>query len=301
MNKFRGTGVALITPFKGGKVDFLALEKIIQHTIAGGVDFIVSLGTTGEDATLNEAESLEVLQYTSKINNGRVPLVAGNFGGNNTAALVDKIEGFDFSGIDAIMSSSPAYVKPNQEGIYQHYMALATASPIPIIIYNVPGRTSSNVTAATIVRLANASKKFVAIKDASGSIEQGTKIIKDKPDHLLFLSGDDENALALVGCGSDGVISVIANSHPEEYATMIRSSLNEDYKTAQAINHRLLDVHHYLYVEGNPVGIKAAMEILGFCKCDVRLPLSPMSAANYKGLEKELQLAQNSKLPKVSS
>lgn len=301
MNKFRGTGVALITPFKNGKVDFLALEKIIQHTIAGGVDFIVSLGTTGEDATLTESESIEVLQFTIKINNGRVPIVAGNFGGNNTAALVGKIEGFDFTGIDAIMSSSPAYIKPNQEGIYQHYMALAAASPVPIIIYNVPGRTSSNVTAATIVRLANASKKFVAVKDASGSIEQGTKIIKDKPSHFLFLSGDDENALALVGCGSDGVISVIANSHPEEYATMIRSSLNGDYKTAQAINHLLLDVHHYLYVEGNPVGIKAAMEILGFCKCDVRLPLAPMSADNYKGLEKELQLAQNTILVKASS
>ena len=291
MKQFRGTGVALITPFKKGKVDFSALEKIIEHTIQGGVDFIVSLGTTGEDATLSAAESKQVLQFTIKTNNGRVPVVAGMFGGNNTAALVKKIEDFDFTGVDALMSSSPAYIKPNQEGIYQHYMALEAVSPVPIIIYNVPGRTASNISSETAVRLANASKKFLAIKDAAGSIEQATKTIKDKPDHFLMLSGDDENALALVGCGSDGVISVIANAYPSEFSTMIRSALNGDYKTAQQLNHQLLDVHHYLYVEGNPVGIKAAMEILDFCKSDVRLPLAQMSKANYKGLKKEMKKA----------
>ena len=291
MNQFRGTGVALVTPFKNGEVDFPALDKIIAHTINGGVDFLVSLGTTGEEASLTDAESHQVLQRAIQINAGRLPIVAGNFGGNDTAALVHKINSFDFTGVDAIMSSSPAYVKPNQEGIYQHYMALAAASPVPIIIYNVPGRTGSNITPATLVRLANASKKFIAVKDASGSIEQGTKTIKDKPDSLLFLSGDDENALALAACGSDGVISVIANSHPAEYATMMRSALNGDYESAKAINLALLDVHHYLYVEGNPVGIKAAMEILGFCSSEVRLPLAPMSAENYEGLKKELSLA----------
>ena len=291
MKQFRGTGVALITPFKKGKVDFSALEKIIEHTIKGGVDFIVSLGTTGEDATLSAEESMEVLQFTIKTNNGRLPVVAGMFGGNNTAALVKKIKDFDFTGVDALMSSSPAYIKPNQEGIYQHYMALEAVSPVPIIIYNVPGRTASNISSETAVRLANASKKFLAIKDAAGSIEQATKTIKDKPDHFLMLSGDDENALALVGCGSDGVISVIANAYPAEFSTMIRSALNGDYKTAQQLNHQLLDVHHYLYVEGNPVGIKAAMEILGFCKSEVRLPLAQMSKANYKGLKKEMKKA----------
>lgn len=288
MKQFSGTGVALITPFTNGKVDFPALKKIVAHTLAGGVDFLVALGTTGEDATLSQEESVQVLKFIIKENSGKVPIVAGMFGGNNTAALVEKIGAFDFEGVDAIMSSSPAYVKPNQEGIFQHYMALAAVSPVPIIIYNVPGRTASNITAATAVRLANASKKFIAIKDAGGSIEQGTKIIKDKPEGFLLLSGDDENALALVGCGSDGVISVIANAYPKEFATMIRSALNGDYTTAQQLNLLLLDVHHYLYVEGNPVGIKAAMEVLGFCNSEVRAPLAQMSAANYDGLKAEM-------------
>lgn len=296
MNQFRGTGVALITPFKNGKVDYKALKKITTHTIEGGVDFLVALGTTGEDATLTEAESLKVLKRIIKVNKGRIPVVAGMFGGNNTAALVHKIKTFDFTGVDAIMSSSPAYIKPNQEGIYQHYMALAAVSPVPIIIYNVPGRTASNISSATAIRLANASKKFIAIKDASGSIEQGTKTIKDKPDHFLMLSGDDENALALVGCGSDGVISVIANAYPAEFSTMIRSALNGDYKTAQQLNHLLLDVHHYLYVEGNPVGIKAAMHLLDFCTSEVRLPLSQMSSENFEGLKKEM-----AKVPKIQN
>lgn len=288
MSKFRGTGVALVTPFKNGVIDFPALEKIVAHTIMGKVDFLVVLGTTGEDVTLREEERLQVLKFIIKVNNGRLPIVAGMFGSNDTAALAEKIKQFDFEGVDAIMSASPAYNKPNQEGIYQHYMALAKVSPRPIIIYNVPGRTGSNVTAETVIRLAKASKKFIAIKDASGSIEQGTKTIKDKPDDFLFLSGDDENALALVGCGSDGVISVIANAYPNEFATMIRSALNGNFSLAQQLNLLLLDVHHYLYVEGNPVGIKAAMEILGFCSSEVRLPLAAMTAANYKGLKTEM-------------
>ena len=225
--------------------------------------------------------------------------MAGMFGGNDTAALVQKIKAFDFEGVDAIMSSNPAYNKPNQEGIYQHYMAIAAASPRPIIIYNVPSRTGSNVKAETVVRLANASKKFIALKDASGSIEQGTKTIKDKPSDFLFLSGDDENALALVGCGSDGVISVIANAYPNEFSTMIRSALNGNYQLAQQLNLLLLDVHHYLYVEGNPVGIKAAMEILGFCSGEVRLPLATMASSNYEGLKEEMaKVAQQKVLVK---
>jgi len=296
MNKFRGTGVAIITPFKDDTIDFPSLEKIVEHTIAGGVDFLVALGTTGEDITLSDKESLSVLKHIIKVNKGRLPVVAGMFGGNNTADLVKKIETFDFDGVNAIMSSSPAYNKPNQEGIYQHYMALAAVSPLPIIIYNVPGRTGSNISAATTVRLANSSKKFIAVKDASGSIEQGTKTIKDKPDHFLFLSGDDENALALVGCGSDGVISVIANAYPNEFATMIRSALNGNYSLAQQLNLLLLDVHHYLYVEGNPVGIKAAMEIMGFCSKEVRSPLAQMASSNYEGLKIEMAKVEKSKV-----
>jgi len=296
MSKFRGTGVAIITPFKNGAIDFPALEKVVEHVITDGVDFLVALGTTGEDVTLLEEESLQVLKCIIKVNNRRLPVVAGMFGGNDTAALVRKIKAFDFEGVDAIMSSSPAYNKPNQEGIYQHYMAIAAASPRPIIIYNVPGRTGSNVKAETVVRLANASKKFIALKDASGSIEQGTKTIKDKPSDFLFLSGDDENALALVGCGSDGVISVIANAYPNEFSTMIRSALNGNYQLAQQLNLLLLDVHHYLYVEGNPVGIKAAMEILGFCSSEVRPPLAAMASSNYEGLKAEMNKVAQQKV-----
>ncbi|MEM6966921.1 MAG: 4-hydroxy-tetrahydrodipicolinate synthase [Bacteroidota bacterium] len=291
--RFRGTGVAVITPFReSGKIDFDALEKILEYQIQGGVDYIVSLGTTGEAVTLSSQECFDVFDFTKKIVNGRKPIVAGLFGKNDTAALIEKIKVFNFDGFSGILSSSPAYTKPSQEGIFRHYMKIAEVAPLPIIIYNVPGRTSSNINAETLVRLANESEKFAAVKEASGNIVQGMKIIKDKPDHFAVLSGDDPTCLPLIACGGEGVISVIANSHPRAFSSMVNAALEGNLKTANQINEALMDIHQWLYCEGNPVGIKGAMEILGFCKRNVRLPLVQLSNNNLTNLKLEIEKAE---------
>lgn len=290
--QLRGTGVALVTPFNKGKIDFDALKRIIEFNIQAGVDYLVSLGTTGESVTLSTTECREILDFTIKINAGRLPIIAGIFGGNDTHVLIERINNFNFEGIDAIMSSSPNYSKPSQEGIFQHYMAIAKASPLPIIIYNVPGRTASNIKATTLLRLANASKKFIAVKEASGDLAQIQQILKHRPDNFTVLSGDDPTALATIGCGGDGVISVIGNAFPKEFSTMVRSALNGDFKTAQQLNLSLFDIHQWLYLENNPAGIKAALAILGFCQNELRLPLVPISKENYQGLEKAIKERQ---------
>lgn len=283
--KYIGTGVALITPFKNGKVDYPAIEKIIDYVIAGGVEYIVMLGSTGETATLNKIEARDILNCAIARIRGRLPLVTGNFAGNNTLELVRGIESFDFTGIDAILSSSPAYVKPSQEGIYRHYMALESVSPVPIIIYNVPGRTQSNLTWQTTVRLAEASSKFIGVKEATGDLIQTTRIIKNKPEDFFVTSGDDEVVIPMISVGGHGVISVIANALPKEFSKLVSCALKDDYKLARELNNHIYDLHKWLYIEGNPVGIKTAMEILGFCTNEVRLPLHPMSDDNYKALE----------------
>ena len=276
--RFRGTGVALVTPFKNnGSIDWEDLEKLIEHVIAGGVEYLVSLGTTGESVTLSDEEHRQILDFTIKINRGRRPLVAGVFGGNNTTALVEKIQSFNFEGIDALLSSNPAYSKPGQEGIFRHYMELAEVSPKPIIIYNVPSRTSSNMTAETTLRLANASDKFLGIKEASDDIYQVMKIIKGRPKNFLVLSGDDFITLPLIASGGDGVISVIANTTPRPFTDMVRAALRNDLATAQQLNMKLLELYKLLFIEGNPVGVKAALELQGICGRDVRLPLVPMT------------------------
>lgn len=289
--KLSGVGVALVTPFRNKDVDYPALERIIEHVIQGGVDFIVSLGTTGEAVTLSSHECRRVLDFTIEKVDGRLPIVAGLFGSNYTEKLVRSIKEYRFDGIDAIMSSSPAYSKPPQEGIYQHYMAIADVSPVPVIIYNVPGRTGSNVLPQTVLRLAEASEQFIAVKEASGDLVQAMKILKYRPEHLLVLSGDDPLCLSMTACGGDGVISVIANAYPAEFSEMIRAARAGDLKTAQTINLALLDVHPWLYVEGNPVGIKAAMEILGFCNREVRIPLTPLTPEPYQQLKTEMERA----------
>lgn len=290
---FSGTGVALVTPFNNKAIDYGALEGIIEHVIQGGVDYIVSLGTTGEAITLTTKECREVLDFTIKHVAGRVPIVAGYFGSNFTDRLVDFIKNFNFEGIDAIMSSSPAYSKPSQEGIYQHYKAIEKVSPLPIIIYNVPGRTSSNVKPETIIRIANESEKFVAVKEASGDVVQAMKIIKNRPEHLLVLSGDDPLTLPMIASGGDGVISVIANAYPASFSDMVRAALNNDFDTARRLNLELLDVHPWLYCDGNPAGIKAAMHILGLCNNELRIPLTPVSDATFENLKKEMQKVAN--------
>ena len=276
--RFRGTGVALVTPFKNnGSIDWDDLEKIIEHVTAGGVEFLVSLGTTGESVTLSDEEHRQVLDFTIKVNRGRLPIVAGVFGGNNTAAVVEKFKTFNFEGIDALLSSNPAYNKPGQEGIFQHYMELAEVSPRPIIIYNVPSRTASNMNAETTLRLANASDKFLGIKEASNDIYQVMKIIKGKPKNFLVLSGDDFITLPLIASGGDGVISVIANTMPRPFTDMVRAALRNDLPAAQQLNFKLLELYKLLFIEGNPVGVKAALELQGLCSREVRLPLVPMT------------------------
>jgi 4-hydroxy-tetrahydrodipicolinate synthase len=284
-----GTGVALVTPFQNSVVDFDALSTLIEHVIMGGVDYIVSLGTTGEATSLSDIEQAAVLQHTIDVTAGRVPIVAGQFGGNNTAQVVEKLKSFDATGVAAILSSSPAYVKPSQEGIYQHYMALAEASPLPLIIYNVPSRTSSNITAATIIRLAQDSNKFIAVKDASADLVQGSAIARDAPEGFILLSGDDPTALAAVGIGCKGVISVIANAFPWTFSSMMRNALLGHTDVARGFHYRLLDLHHWLYVEGNPVGIKEATEYKGLASAELRLPLVKMSASNKMKLHEEMR------------
>ncbi len=287
-NYLKGTGVALITPFDTeGQIDYPSLSKIIRHCIDGGLEYLVTMGTTGESATLSLEERLSVIYFTIKEAAGKIPVVAG-FGGNDTSELISEIAQLNSSGISAILSSSPAYNKPSQEGIYQHYMKLAENCPLPIIIYNVPGRTASNILPETTLRLANASKKFIAIKEASGDLAQATKIIKDRPNEFYVLSGDDPLALALIGIGGEGVISVIANAYPNQFSSMIRFALAGDFQKAQQINNLLFDLHKWLYIEGNPSGIKAAAHILGLCENNFRLPLVPMSAVNFEGLKKEI-------------
>lgn len=287
--QFKGTGVALVTPFLNGAVDYPALEKIIEHVLKGGVDFVVALGSTGEAVMLTHEETNEVMSFIVQKVNKRVPIVAGHFGGNSTRHLIERVYRTDFTGIDAIMSSSPSYVKPTQEGIYQHYMALAEVSPLPIIIYNVPGRTSSNVKPSTILRLANADSKFIAVKDATGNILQSISIIKDKPENFLVLSGDDPTAMAHMLAGGDGVISVIANALPKAFTNIINACIAGDKEKARHLNDLIHDLHHWMYVEGNPAGIKAALHFQDLCTKEVRLPLVPMTADCYEGMSKDLE------------
>jgi len=287
--KFRGTGVALATPFEEQRVDYPALERLIEYVIEGGVDYLVSLGTTGEAITLSRRECREVLDFTRRQVDGRVPLVAGLFGSNYTAKLVESLRQYDLEGFDAIMSSSPAYSKPPQEGIFRHYMAIAEVTPVPVIIYNVPGRTASNVQASTVIRLAEASDKFVAVKEASGDLYQGMQLLKRRPENFLVLSGDDPTALPLIAAGADGVISVIANAYPAHFSEMVRATLQGEFAVARRLNEELLDIHPWLYCEGNPTGIKAALEILGLCRREVRIPLVPLTDASYQHLRTAME------------
>lgn len=283
--QLNGTGVALVTPFRNGAVDYGALEEILEFVLQGGVDYLVSLGTTGEAVTLTSKECRDVLDFTIKTVRERVPIVAGHFGDNFTSHLVERIKGYNMDGLAAIMSCTPPYVKPSQEGVFLHYMEVAKASPIPIIIYNVPGRTACNIKPETVLRLVEASDKFFAIKEATGDLVQTSQLIKILPNDFQVLSGDDPTALGAIACGAVGVISVIANAYPKEFSTLIRSALNGDFQTAQRLHLQLLDIHPWLYCEGNPTGIKAAMSILGFCTKEVRIPLAALSDANYAHLK----------------
>ncbi len=283
-SQFRGTGVALVTPFKNGQVDYQGLENVIEHTIQGDLEFLVSLGTTGESATLSKEEKLKVLEFTAEITRNRVPLVAG-FGGNNTAAVIESIKEFHFKGYEAILSVSPSYNKPTQEGIYRHFMAIAGQAPRPIILYNVPGRTGSNMEAATTLRLAHANEKFIAVKEASGNQAQVMQIVKDRPANFLVLSGDDLITLPMLGFGTDGVISVVANAFPKPFSDMVRLALDGNFEAARPLHFSLMDIIHLLFVEGNPGGVKVALEVQNICSSELRLPLAAISKETYQKLE----------------
>jgi 4-hydroxy-tetrahydrodipicolinate synthase len=280
--KFTGTGVAIVTPFrKDRSVDFKSLEKLIENIIKNGVDYIVALGTTGESATLSKDEKQAVINYVIEVVDGRVPLVVG-MGGNNTQELINCVNSTDFKGIDAILSVAPYYNKPSQQGMYEHFKAIASASPVPVIIYNVPGRTSSNISADTAVRLASEVNGIIAVKEASGNLSQIMKIIKNKPKSFQVISGDDGLTLPVIAAGGTGVISVAANAYPREVSDMVNYALKSDMAKAGEIHYKLMDLVDALFEEGNPSGIKAVLEILKVCTCTVRLPLLSVSDTLYR-------------------
>jgi len=287
LDRLKGCGVATITPFRNGKIDAEALSAVVEYQVESGIDYLVCLGTTAETSTLSEDEEKRVIQITLEANDGRAPVVLGNFGGNNTRALVDKFSRFEYDGISAILSVSPYYNKPSQEGIYQHYRALADTSPLPIIMYNVPGRTASYMTAETIVR-AGELANICGVKDASGDMVQATRINKLMGDDFLLLSGDDPTALPFMACGGHGVISVIANAYPKSFTEMIRRARKGDFAGALAIHEHLIDLHHWLYIEGNPAGIKGCMELKQLCSRETRLPITPLTDGTMAHLMKEV-------------
>lgn len=284
-SKFLGTGVAIVTPFsKNGRVDFKSLTKLVDFIIKGGVDYLVVMGTTGESVTLTKEEKKEVVAHVIDKVAGRVPVVLG-LGGNNTAEIVEALKHTaDFKKIDAILSVSPYYNKPNQRGIYQHYKAIAKASPVPVILYNVPGRTSSNIAAETTIQLAKDFKNIIAIKEASGNLEQCMKIIKYRPKDFLVISGDDLLTLPIIACGGDGVISVVANAFPKDFSDMTRLALKGKIKEAQPLHYKLSDIIEQLFADGNPGGIKALLEIMKICPATVRLPLVDVNEKTRKNL-----------------
>lgn len=270
---FTGTGVAIVTPFTTkGAVDFPALTKLVEHLIKGRVEYLVVLGTTGESATLSKEEKQQVIEHIVKVNKKRLPLVLG-VGGNNTAEIIETLKKDDLSAFSAILSVSPYYNKPSQEGIYQHYKAIAKASPLPIILYNVPGRTASNIAWDTTIRLASEFKNIIAIKEASGNLEQCMKIIKHRPDNFLIISGDDNLTLPLIASGGDGVISVVANAYPADFSDMVRYALVHDLKTAQKLHYKLMEITEQLFADGNPGGIKYVLSQKKITGAYVRLPL----------------------------
>ena len=291
MNKFYGTGVAAVTPFHAdGQVDYDALGKLINYLVDGGIEYLVSLGTTGESATLSSEERKKVWNFTAKAVNGRIGLVAG-IGGNNTSEVVEQIKQFDATGYDAILSASPQYNKPTQEGIYQHYKAIAENSPLPVILYNVPSRTGSNINADTVVRLAHDFKNIIGIKEASGNFDQINQIMRDKPGSFLMISGDDPVTLPMVALGAIGVISVVGNALPRQTSDMVRLCLAGDFKAAQKAHSQLIDFTRLMFVEGSPAGVKAALKHLGICGDTLRLPLVPVgdnTAAKIIGETKKL-------------
>jgi 4-hydroxy-tetrahydrodipicolinate synthase len=287
-----GVGVALVTPFKeDGAVDYAALQKLLEHIIAGGVNYIVVSGTTGEPSTMTATEKSELRSFIIKQVAGRVALVLG-IGGNNTAAVIDEIRSTDLNGFDSILSISPYYTKPNQRGIYAHFAEIAKASPLPVILYNVPGRTSRNIEPATIISLANDFHNIVAVKEASGNTSQIMSIIENKPDDFMVISGDDALTVPMMSVGVCGVISVVANVAPAETVQMVNAAAKGDFKEASRLHYKLLDLMGALFEDGSPAGAKAALKMIGITQSEtLRLPLVPVCDKTRENIKAALDKA----------
>ncbi|MDR3681064.1 MAG: 4-hydroxy-tetrahydrodipicolinate synthase [Flavipsychrobacter sp.] len=280
-HKFSGTGVALVTPFNNDNtIDFASLGKLVNHVIANKVNYLVALGTTAETPTLSADEKKKILAFIIAQNAGRVPVVCG-IGGNNTAEIVHQLKNDDLQGVDGILSVAPYYSKPTQEGMYQHFKAIAEATDKPIILYNVPGRTASNLAPATALRLANEYGNIVAIKEASGSLPQCMELVKGKPEHFAVLSGDDDLIVSQIAIGIEGVISVAANCYTADFTQMVGSALENDYAAARKLLYKLLPGIGLLFAEGNPAGVKAALKLLNIGQNKLRLPLVPVSEETF--------------------
>ena len=280
-HQLRGTGVALVTPFtKEGIVDFTALGKVIDHVIKGGIDYLVTLGTTGETPSLSKEEKIDIIEFTFSHTAGRVPIIVG-VGGNNTAEVISDLQKLPLSEALAVLSVSPFYNKPSQEGIYQHYKTIAEASPKPVILYNVPGRTGRNMSAATSIRLAKDCPNVVGLKEASGDMAQCMEILRDAPSNFVVLSGDDLLAMPQIACGMQGVISVAANAYPLEYSNMVRACLAGDFVKAKMINDPLIEAYDMMFAENNPSGVKAFMHQMELLENEVRLPIVSLSEPIY--------------------
>lgn len=278
MLNLKGVGVALVTPFNEQKeVNFAEFEKVVNYVIEGGVDYVVVLGTTGESVTLNKKEKQDLITACVHAANKRVPVIAG-FGGNDTKNIIEDINHSDLTGVDGILSVSPYYNKPTQEGIYEHYKAIATNTDLPIILYNVPGRTASNIRATTTLTLAHEFKNIIAIKEASNDWQQIFWLAREKPQDFLLISGNDDLIVPQISIGYDGVISVIANATPKQFSTMVHQALDGDFASARKTVYELDELITYLFEQGNPAGVKAAMKHLGVCDDHVRLPLMPVNA-----------------------
>jgi 4-hydroxy-tetrahydrodipicolinate synthase len=288
MKKFKGTGVAIVTPFKNdSSIDFSALGRVVNHVIKGGINYIVVLGTTGESVTLSKDEKKAVVCYIKEAIDGRIPLVVG-IGGNNTQEVINQVRNTDLTGVDGILSVAPYYNKPNQRGLFQHFKAIATSSPVPVILYNVPGRTCSNIAADTCIQLAHDCENIVAIKEASGDMEQIMKIIKGKPENFSVISGNDMDTLPIIALGGAGVISVLGNAFPAECSEMVNHSLKFNFKAAREIQFRFLEMTELLFTDGNPAGVKAILSIMNLCQNNLRLPLVAVNKPIYSRIQKAI-------------
>jgi 4-hydroxy-tetrahydrodipicolinate synthase len=287
--KFRGTGVAIVTPFKNdSSIDFAALGRVVNHVINGGVNYIVVMGTTGESVTLTKDEKKAVISYVVEVTDSRVPLVIG-IGGNSTQEVINCVRHSNLTGVDGILSVAPYYNKPNQRGLFQHFKAIATCSPVPVIMYNVPGRTCSNISSDTCIELANECENIVAVKEASGDIAQIMRIIKSKPDNFSVISGDDMLTIPIIASGGAGIISVLANAYPAATSELVTNALKSNYKSAREIQLRYLEMIELLFIDGNPSGVKAILSIMGLCQNNLRLPLVPVNRTIYTRIQKAME------------